>query len=157
MAKANSSQIIPQWWNDITFWMDRLGQRFVYGPENVAGWPGYRTWLNESTLTSRWNYVALVTIYIMADSQMQDNLRQAAITLTNNSKDPVVITTALVDFFTGQTLDPIYASAAVDYFKAGIPEGYFTDGSWNLSWDEVPDQIVNLLKYLARLPEFQLT
>lgn len=157
MANATSSQILPQWWNDITFWMDRLGQRFVYGPENVAGWPGYRSWLNESTLTSRWNYVALLTNFVLADGLLKDNLRTLAKTLTNDSKDPVVISAALVDFFSGQTLDPIYAQAAVDYFKAGIPEGYFTDGTWNLNWDEVPDQIINLLKYLARLPEYQLT
>ena len=158
MADAKSTvHILPQWWNDITFMMDRLGQRFVYGPENVAGWPGYRSWLNESTLTSRWNFVALVTYFLESDSQLKDNLRTLAKTLTNDSKDPVLITTELVDFFIGQTLDPIYANAAVEYFKAGVPEGYFTDGSWNLNYDEAPDQIINLLKYLARLPEFQLT
>ena len=40
---------------------------------------------------------------------------------------------------------------------SSIPENYFEDGSWNLYWDEVPYQIVNMLYYLVKLPEFQLT
>ncbi len=158
MAGAQAAvHVDPQWWDDITFWMDRLGQRFVYGPENVAGWPGQRSWLNESTLALRWNYVSLAMQFLGGNSQLQDNLRTLAKTLTNDSKDPALITAALVDFFLGQTLDPIYLDAAVEYFKAGIPAGYFTDGSWNLNWDEAPDQIINLFRYLARLPEYQLT
>ncbi|MEO6037709.1 MAG: DUF1800 domain-containing protein, partial [Saprospiraceae bacterium] len=64
---------------------------------------------------------------------------------------------ALVEFFLGQNLEPLHFQSAVVYFKANIPENYFQDGSWSLYWDEAPDQIVNLLYYLIKLPEFQLT
>ena len=50
-----------------------------------------------------------------------------------------------------------HLQAAVLNFKAGIPENYFLDGSWNLYWDEATDQIIHLLQYLVRLPEYQLT
>ncbi len=157
MAGAKSSDhILPAWWDDIAFFSGRLGQ-IIFDPPNVAGWPGNRAWINESTLASRWNYAALVANFLSKNDQLGENLRAIAQTLTNDSKDPVLITGALVDFFTGQTLDPIYLDAATGYFKSGIPEGYFTDGSWNLSWDEVPGQIVNLLKYLFKLPEYQLS
>ncbi|TNE60037.1 MAG: DUF1800 domain-containing protein [Bacteroidetes bacterium] len=156
MANANSvTHIDPGWWSDIAFYLDRLGQ-IIFGPPNVAGWPGYRSWVNENTLALRWNYVALVATYVQQNDQLRDNLRTLAKTVSDNSNDATVVTQALVDFFIGQDLDTIYADAAVGYFKAGIPEGYFTDGSWNLNWDEVPDQVINLLKYIARLPEFQL-
>lgn len=157
MAGAKSSDhILPAWWDDIAFFSGRLGQ-IIFDPPNVAGWPGNRAWINESTLASRWNYAALVANFLSKNDQLGENLRAIAQTLTNDSKDPVLITGALVDFFTGQTLDPIYLDAATGYFKSGIPEGYFTDGSWNLSWDEVPGQIINLLKYLFKLPEYQLS
>jgi len=78
-------------------------------------------------------------------------------TLTNDSNDPTIVTAALVDFFIGQTLEPVHLQAAVINFKSNIPENYFEDGSWNLYWDEVPYQIVNMLYYLVKLPEFQLT
>ncbi|MGB0839525.1 MAG: DUF1800 domain-containing protein, partial [Chitinophagales bacterium] len=31
-----------------------LGQE-LFTPVNVAGWPGHRTWINENTITQRWN------------------------------------------------------------------------------------------------------
>lgn len=155
-AGANSvDHVQPEWWDDITFYTNRLGQ-MIYDPPNVAGWPGHRSWINESTLTRRWNFSALVATFVLKDDTLRENLRETAKILSDNSTDPAVITAALVVFFTGQTLEPIQLNAAVGYFKAGIPEGYFTDGTWTLNWPDVPDQIVNLLTYLAKLPEFQL-
>lgn len=154
-AKA-PDHILPEWWDDITFWARRLGQE-LFEPPNVAGWKEHRTWINESTLASRWNFAALAATLLTFNSQLLDNLRTLAKTLTNDSNKPEVITEALIDFFTGQSLDAIHLNAATGYFKAGVPENYYTDGSWNLSWDSAPEQIVNLIKYLVKLPEFQLT
>ncbi|MBK8348526.1 MAG: DUF1800 family protein [Saprospiraceae bacterium] len=28
----------------------------IFNPINVAGWPGHHEWINENTLTQRWNY-----------------------------------------------------------------------------------------------------
>jgi len=148
--------ILPDWWDDITFYARRLGQE-LFEPPNVAGWPEHRIWINESTLASRWNYAALTATLLTFDSQLLDNLRTLAKNLTNDSNKPEIITPALIDFFTGQSLDDIHLNAAIGYFKAGVPENYFTDGSWNLNWDSAPEQIVNLIKYLATLPEFQLS
>ncbi|MCB0530693.1 MAG: DUF1800 domain-containing protein [Lewinellaceae bacterium] len=149
--------IQPNWFGDMNFYANQLGQFIVYGPPNVAGWPGHREWLNESRLTRRWNYCDLMLTFLMTNNDIKEYLRELARTLSNNSNDPVTITAALTDFFLGQSLGTIYFNGAVDRFKAGIPEGYYTDGSWNLNWDEVPDQIVNLYKYLVRMPEYQLT
>lgn len=156
IAGAKSADHVePVWWDDVTFWMDKLGQ-VPFDPPNVAGWPGHRKWVNESTLTNRWKFAGLLATLVSQNDVLRDNLRTLAKTLTNNSNDPAVISAALIDFFCGQELDAIHFQAAVEYFKNGIPEGYFTDGSWNLNWDEAPYQVIALLQYLAKQPEFQL-
>jgi len=155
-AGANSIQVPTNYWNAIFYWSYQLGQE-IFNPPNVAGWKGHHSWINESTLTGRWNYSAAIAYLLTQNDELKENLRELAITLTNDSNDPTVITVALVDFFTGQKLDPINLQAAVINFKANIPENYFEDGSWNLYWDEAPLQIVNMLYYLVKLPEFQLT
>ncbi len=149
------ANVKTDWWNDITFWVQKLGQEFFI-PPNVAGWQEHRTWVNESTLAARWKYATLATYFLANDTQIRENLRSIAKGLTNSSTDPIVVTAALVDYFTGQTLEPLYLQAATAYFKSGIPENYFTNGTWSLDSSQVPDQIISLLQYLVRMPEFQL-
>lgn len=149
-------EVLPDWWDDTLFWTRNLGQE-IFNPPNVAGWPEHRVWINESTLTARWNYGAIATQFLSQNTQLRENLRQIAKTRSNNSKNPEVITLALIDFFTGQTLAPLQQEAAVAYFKAGVPEGYFTNGIWDLDFNQAPYQIINLLQYLVKIPEFQLT
>ncbi len=141
--------------DEVNYWAYILKEE-LFEPPNVSGWKEHRPWINESTLTLRWEY-AVKTINLLAQNDTaMSNLRQLALDLTNGSNDPTLITEALIDHFSGQTLDAVHLQAAVGYFKAGIPANYFLDGSWNLYWDEAPEQILNLLRYLAKLPEFQL-
>ncbi len=156
MAGASSTEIVDDWWDAVGYWCYQLGQE-VFNPPNVAGWPGHHKWINESTLAARWNYGGSTAYLLTQNETLRENLRTLAQTLTNDSQDPIVITQALVEFFIGQNLEPVHLQAAVVYFKANIPENYFQDGSWSLYWDEAPYQIVNMLYYLVKLPEFQLT
>lgn len=157
MAGADKLPQVPDtWWNAVGYWSYQLGQDLM-NPPNVAGWPGYHAWINESTLTARWNYTASVSYLLSQDDTLKENLRTIAQSLTNDSNDPAVVTTALVDYFMGQNLDPVHLQGAILNFKAGVPENYYQDGSWNLYWNDAPLQIINLLYYLVRLPEFQLT
>ncbi len=155
-AGVTSTQIVNNdWWDAINYFTNQLGQ-YIFNPPNVAGWPGQRAWVNESTLTTRWSFCSTMAYWLTVEEPLREQLRSIAQTLTNESNDPAIITQALVLFFLGQNLDPIHLQAAILNFKAGIPENYYQDGSWNLYWDEAPYQIVNLLYYLVRLPEFQL-
>lgn len=143
---------------NIAFGCSRLGQ-YIFNPINVAGWPGQRAWLNENTMTNRWAYNTnfLYNGLAPADS-VRTKMRQLAIDLTSESEnDPELITNALTEHFLNTNLAPSNAQAALAYFKAEVPENYFDDGSWNLYYQEVPDQILNLLYYLMRLPEWQLS
>jgi uncharacterized protein (DUF1800 family) len=157
MANATyPAHIQDDWIGALFYWSYELGQELL-NPPNVAGWPGHHAWINESTLTTRWTYNGYTAYMLSVNEQVRENLRGLAQTLTNDSNNPNLIVAALVEYFTGQTLDPIHQQASVINFKAGIPENYFIDGSWNLYWDSAPYQIINMLYYLVRLPEYQLT
>ena len=77
--------------------------------------------------------------------------------LTNDSNDPEYITQVLVDHFVPKGLHTLSDyDTATDIFKWEIPQNYYDDGSWNLSWSTAPLQVSLLLKHIARMPEFQL-
>lgn len=155
-AGVNGADTTDNWLDNFSYWSYQLGQE-LFNPPNVAGWKGHHNWLNESTLTGRWEYCNRIAGYIGNDDVLKERLRTLALQLSAESADPAIITSALISHFSGQGLDPVFFQAAVLNFKSGIPDNYYDDGSWNLYWDEAPDQIINLLNYLVRLPEFQLT
>lgn len=140
----------------ITFITGDMGQR-IFNPPNVAGWPGQRAWLNENTLTLRWAQMQDILFGTMANNDAtRDKLRQLAIDLTDTSNDVVFVTSVLSNYFLNTELDAGALETAVQYMKGEVPENYFMDGTWNLYFEEVPDQMINLLFYLTRLPEWQL-
>lgn len=140
--------------NDVNYYVFTLGQE-LFNPINVAGWKGYRTWLNENTLTSRWN-ISTNLSRRYSDSA-RGKLLDLALELSPSITDPVLITQAIASHFLNHELEPNHLATAVDYLKGEIPENYFEDGSWNLYFDEAPDQLINLLYFLMRLPEYQLS
>ncbi len=140
--------------SNLNYYVFTLGQE-LFNPVNVAGWNGYRTWLNENTLTSRWN--TSTTMTRRATDSARNKLVQLAIDLSGTINDEVVIVQSLAKHFISHELDEEHLEAALDYFKGEIPENYFQDDSWNLYYDEAPDQIINLMYYLMRLPEYQLS
>ena len=151
-----ASDVPENWLNSMFFWSSQLGQE-LFNPPNVSGWKGHHNWINESTLTGRWSYASSLVQLFGNNQNAREKLRALAKELSNNSRDPEMITALLAEFYLRQNLEPIYLQAAVINFKANIPENYFTDGSWNLDWDEAPFQLVNLMNYLVKLPEYQLT
>jgi uncharacterized protein (DUF1800 family) len=141
--------------NSLNYWAYRLGQD-ILNPPGVAGWPGHRSWINETTLTSRWSYVSTLLSQIKAIPELREYLRATLLEMVPVNNDPLMITDAIILYITGQELEEVHRLAALAYLKEGIPENYFTDGSWNLYWDEAPYQIINCWNYLIRLPEAQL-
>ena len=139
----------------VNYWCETMGQDLFF-PPNVAGWPGHHAWLNENTITNRWGYTSSL-LFGGYSASSKTKLRELAISITNNSKDATFVTQRVAEFFLNTTLRQEHLNVAVQYFKDGIPEHYFNDGSWALDWDEAPDQLINLLSYITRLPEYQLS
>ena len=137
--------------NDVS---DFLGQ-VLFQPPNVAGWPGYHSWITSSFLRTRWQVNALYIFTIFETDK--EVFRTLAKSLSQDSTDPAHVTRMLINHLTpnGFADESLYERATIA-FKFTIPEGYFTSGSWNLDWDEAPEQVALLLFFLTRQPEFQL-
>ncbi len=132
-----------------------LGQR-LFNPTNVAGWPGYRTWLNEFTLVNRWRYNRDQFGYYLQYDRTKEKYRDFLKTLSNNSKDPDLIVRGVISYFFTQELPEEIIQSAIGVFKALVPLNYYLDGTWTLNYATVPNQLINLMNYLVTLPEFQL-
>lgn len=140
----------------IYFQAANLGQQ-LYNPVNVAGWPGNRAWMNSTSLPGRWAISDSFVYFGYED--FKDVYINFAKDISNNANDPALITQLIIDYFIpGGLQSPAYYEQATMVFKAGIPENYFMDGSWNLDWEEetVAAQVAFLIQHISRLPEYQL-
>lgn len=131
-----------------------LGQN-IFQPIDVAGWQRNHDWISSSTLTGRWVMMEWV-IYRPLDLD-KAKFVQFAKDISGNSKDPEVITRALIDHLTCKGL----ASAgdydiAITIFKGEVPENYYTEGIWDLNYEHAHWQLMHLLFHIAKMPEFQL-
>ncbi len=140
--------------NFIIYLNDTLGQD-IYEPVDVAGWQRDRDWINTSTISGRW----LSMEYLTWPMWNYDNeqFRQFAKDLTNNSNDPAFITQTIVDFFISK---PLYTASdydnATDVLKWEVPQNYYDTGQWNLDWDSAAYQVLLLIHHIFKMPEFQL-
>lgn len=135
-----------------------LGQE-VFNPVDVAGWPEYHSWLNENTLAFRWSFSSYLLFGFFAQNESaRAKIAQLALDLGDGEiQNADLICRRLVSYLLNKDLDPDLQAVALQYFKGEIPENYFEDGTWNLYFPEVPYQVLNVMYYLTRLPEWQLT
>lgn len=132
-----------------------MGQE-IYDPPDVSGWQRDETWINSSTLTGRWQLLELY-LFFLYDNGYEFTLVDLARELSNDSNDPYFITQVVVDHFVTKPLHTANDyEVATDIFKWDIPQNYYDDGTWNLSWSTAPYQCLILLIHIGRMPEFQL-
>lgn len=139
------------------FLLSEIGQQ-LFNPPDVAGWQGGKVWVNNNTLTGRWQFCDFILGLWASDyrSQMIDFVLNLSGGVDN---DATLISKTIVDHFIPHGLQNEEAyERALTVFKIQIPENYFDDGSWSLYWEEdiVATQIYSLLRHVVRLPEFQL-
>lgn len=138
----------------ITYYTFLMGQE-LFSPVDVAGWPGNRSWINNNTLTGRWQTIDFLIFFMYENAPAV--LVDFAKFLSNDSNDPVVVTQSIVDHFIGNGLNSVVAyDRATDVFKWEVPQNYYDQELWDLDWDTVPAQVALLLQHIARIPEFQL-
>ena len=115
---------------------------------------GDRSWIDSNTLTSRWDAMENYLGYLY--NEAPEFFTELAKVLSPVHDDVVLTTEGIVDFFIPNGLhDPADYEQAVLAFKWEVPENYFEDYSWNLEWNTVPAQMLNLLRHMSTLPEFQ--
>ena len=152
--KVTNFSLQPEYLQAMVWFNNLMGQN-IFDPVDVAGWQGDRDWINSSTLTGRWEILQWVIWHTW--DNYNEELRTFAIESSDNSNDPYVVTKTIIDrFMPLELFSPEDYQAATDVFKNDLPENYYENQIWNLQWDSVPYQVVLLLIYLIKLPEFQL-
>lgn len=132
-----------------------LGQ-VLFNPVDVAGWQGDRDWINSSTLTGRWLTIEYYVYGIFENFPTE--LTTLAYAIVGESTDPAYVTKQIVDYFIPNGLQTVDAYIqATDVFKWEVPQNYYDNNLWSLSWDTVPTQVALLLMHIGRIPAYQLT
>ena len=155
--------------------MGAISQRLL-NPPNVAGWPGYRSWVSSSSLLARWQGHD----YMLSNSfQFKVNVVGLARDLVD-AADPLAVfkvPTALAAHLLSVPLDTLVLDAPAEFsgdlqtypipdevangpqyvrdlakiFLAGLP--WY---EWNLESQGIAWGVRNYVQFLAHLPEFQL-
>ena len=97
---------------------DRLGQR-VFDPPNVAGWPGYHTWLSTGTLPLRWQFAS--DMINGSEDYQALNLVPLA-TQMSDPDDPYLLARELADYFLPQPLDEEEYDILAQVLLDGMPD-----------------------------------
>lgn len=131
-----------------------LGQ-VLFSPVDVAGWQGNHDWINASTLTGRWLTIEYYILGIF--DAFPDDLQNFVDSVVGESNDPAFVSKEIIDYIIPNGLQTVDAYIeATDVFKWEVPENYYDQGLWNLTWETVPAQVAVLLAHVSKIPEFQL-
>lgn len=127
----------------------------IFNPVDVAGWPGNRSWINTTSITYRWNYIEsqLGLITVFSFGTLAEFVKKA----TDEEFDVEVVCRDLIEYFLpkGLQFESDFEQALVS-FKGEIPGNYFEDGTWDINYWAMPFQLNGLLKFINRIPEYQL-
>ena len=127
----------------------------LFNPVDVAGWPGNRSWINTTSIGYRWNYIEsqLGLITLFNGSELANLARNSTV----ETQDVEIICRDIIHYFLpkGLQFESDYESALIS-FKGEIPGNYFEDGTWDINYWALAFQMNGLLKFLNRIPEFQL-
>ncbi len=128
----------------------------ILNPPTVAGWEGDRSWLNSGTITFRSAYLCKDVLF-WAWEQNQEQFRQFAINISQNSNDAEVVTKDIFEALMVEvpyTLDDF--ETGIDIFKSRVPSNYFEQNIWTLGFEGVPLQVRDLIEYIVSLPDYQI-
>jgi uncharacterized protein (DUF1800 family) len=137
-----------------------MGQQ-LFQPIDVSGWNGNRTWINSTSITKRWDASSKFLDYVVGVLD-KEKLRELAINTSGNTTDIAVVARKITDHFIPKGLETQAAyDEATTALKHLVPQNYFDLGLWNLQFQYqgygVPEQVWNLMKWIIRRPEYQLT
>ncbi len=136
---------------------DDLSQS-LYGQPDVSGWPGDRDWISSPNFINTWSVLpSYIDFYFRNGNRDREDFRNLALKLSNGSSDYKVVTKAIMDWFLPAALliQSDY-EVAQDVFKSDLPDHYYEDGTWDLTYSEVPFQVSILIKHIIQLPAFYL-
>ncbi|MBD3235151.1 MAG: hypothetical protein GF330_00415 [Candidatus Eisenbacteria bacterium] len=124
----------------------------LFEPRNVAGRPGYRTWINSYALPWRKTLdVGLVDGIVLGyDIQMQADALALAGGL-RDPDDPETLVEDVATLFFGQPPTIGVRQRMIDELLGGMQPG-----EWHLGLPKAEARVQALLRLTMRLPDFQL-
>lgn len=132
-----------------------MGQQ-LFQPIDVSGWNGNRTWINSTSITKRWDALSKFLDYTVGVLD-KEKLRELAIDVSGNTNNVAIVAKKITDHFIPKGLENAAAyNEATAALKYQVPQNYFDFGLWDLSFQYIPEQVWNLMKWIVRRPEFQL-
>ncbi len=131
------------------WWLFQLGQ-FLLSPVNVAGWPGYRTWISTTTLPERWD-MTLANIYY-EDNDYSIDVRAIANAMSNPN-NAAQLAADLAEYLISVDLPQQDLDELESILLAGMP---YYEWNINLSDNAIIWRLKNFLAHLRQLPEYQL-
>ena len=124
-----------------------LGQ-FLLSPVNVAGWPGYRSWISTTTLPKRWSFT-LSNLYHNDDVYGIDPIAIAKGMI--DAGDPYQLAYDLAEYMIAVDLPETERNQLPGILLAGIP-----DYEWDINNSGAFWRVLGLMAHLRQLPEYQL-
>jgi len=133
-----------------------MGQQ-LFSPIDVSGWNGNRSWINSTAITTRWSALSLYLDYVVSTLD-KEKFRELAVKVAGSSNDVALVARKITDHFIPKGLENAAGyEEATAALKFQVSQNYFDYGLWNVStFQYVPEQVWNLLKWIIRRPEFQL-
>jgi uncharacterized protein (DUF1800 family) len=130
-------------------WLRDLGQDPIDAP-NVAGWPGYHLWLDNTTVTHRWN-IARRTLTHMLPNNAVDVVGLSRKIAGNDAGDPEKLAMHLTQYFISVPLPDSETADFKDVLLNGIP-----DDEWDIDESGAEQHILGFIQHLRELPEYNL-
>ncbi|MCA9728436.1 MAG: DUF1800 domain-containing protein [Candidatus Eisenbacteria bacterium] len=126
--------------------------QILFQPPNVAGWPGYRTWVNSYTLPWRKTLdVGLIDGIVLGyPITMQANVKALAQQF-QDPNDPYQVVSDTAALFFGFQPTELVANRMLDELLQGAEPW-----EWNINDPNATQQLRALFRLTMRLPDFQL-
>lgn len=154
---------------------DDLGQALL-APPNVAGWPGHHAWLNTDLLPRRWTAAEFVAGYIMTAEQWKGLVAEWSGGELYPAVDfPIKLAETLLAVpLEHASIPEVDEPFAGDLVRSPLPDDFLTGPAhrvnlvklfladtpwyeWNPQSNQGVIRIVNFVRELSQLPEFQLS
>ena len=142
LVREAGFDIVPELTNTIQSGTEDLNQS-IFHPPNVAGWPGYRSWIDTNTLPIRWWYAENIL-----------GRQQTLVALALSMPDPYtieVLTADLAELFIAIRLEQDDLDLLVEIVLNGLPPY-----EWNPLEPGAENRLYGLVSHLFLLPEYQL-
>lgn len=130
-------------------WLFNLGQDPTEAP-NVAGWPGYHLWLDNTTITERWN-IAGQTLAHSSPDYRPDVVELSKKLAGSDVNSPEKLTGYLTEYIIGVPLPETETADLKNVLLDGVP-----DYAWNVDEEGAQHKIMGFIEYLRELPEYNL-